>query len=325
MEVFKNPAGNKMHYLGGLVVLQITISVVLIAFSINVKRQMDYIIDTVPQAHQIIRVNAYPFSQDFANHLVQSATTTEYLPGVIHPSTSISDETGKYSFILTKSNFFEFLRIPIIHGRVFDSIPSTIKQVVVNKSFVKSRNIEENPIGFQFYTNLREHRIVGVCEDFTTLNAMKRVPPSVYIFEPDIRWGFYIRFQGSLENKIAEINELFEKYKGDGERTSLQTSTLADYYINLNPEVKRLRIMVEFFALISVFLSAMGLVRLVVVHGRAPPQRDCIAQSARRHYGKNTTIALQNLLYLVCYCHNNRLANRLLYQPTLVGRFCVSH
>ena len=54
MEVFKNPAGNKIHYLGSLVVLQMVISVALIAFSINVKRQMNYIVSIVPQANQVI-------------------------------------------------------------------------------------------------------------------------------------------------------------------------------------------------------------------------------------------------------------------------------
>ncbi|MCL1850524.1 MAG: hypothetical protein FWF70_03835 [Bacteroidetes bacterium] len=77
------------------------------------------------------------------------------------------------------------------------------------------------------------------------------------------RWNFNLRFRGSLEDKINEIKEIFEKYAVKGEYDDgvfmPKIYTMADYYINMNPEVKRLRIMVEFFAFISIFLSAIGL------------------------------------------------------------------
>ena len=270
MEVFKNPAGNKIHYLGSLVILQMIISVVLIAFSINIKKQMDYIVNTVPQAHQIITIkdDGWWMSLDFINHVKQSATTTEYLSGAIKPNSSYTDKEGnRYLFRETKPNYFDFLRIPIVLGKTFDSISTEIKQVVANKAFIKSKEIEDNPLGYEFtIDNYGTYRIVGVCEDFTTENVAISVPPTLYTFHPSVmyaRWCFNIRFQGSLEDKINEIKEIFEKYTEEDElgRGAFmpKISTMADYYINLNPEVKRLRIMVEFFAFISIFLSAMGL------------------------------------------------------------------
>jgi len=285
MEVFKNPAGNKIQYLGTLIVLQMLISVVLVAFSINVKKQMDYIVSIVPQAHQIICIEAdgWLLSQDFIDHVKQSATTTEYLSGRIKPNLQTIDEYGNtFLFRETRPNYFEFLRIPIVMGRAFDSIPTGIKQVVANKAFIKSKEIE-NPIGYEFSIdnsnrnmmvgggNLdtrnyeREYRIVGVCEDFTTLNAALSVPPTLYIFASEIYalWTINIRFSGSLEDKINEIKEIFEKYAEKGEFDDgvfmPKLYTMADYYTKLNPEVNRLRIMVTFFAFISIFLSAIGL------------------------------------------------------------------
>jgi ABC-type antimicrobial peptide transport system permease subunit len=273
MEVFKNPAGNKIHYLGSLVVLQMIISVVLIAFSINVKQQMDYIVSTVPQGNQIIclEYDDWWMSQDFIDHICQSATTTEFLPGHIKPNWSTWDAKGnRYLFRSTSPNYFDFLRIPIIMGRTFDSISTGIEQVVVNRAFIRSREIEENPLGYEFslgkFESALSFRIVGICEDFTTENFALNIPPTLYTFSPmDIyaKWNFNIRFSGSLEDKITEIKEIFNKYAEKGEYDGgvfmPKITTMADYYINLNPEVKRLRIMVEFFAFISIFLSAIGL------------------------------------------------------------------
>jgi ABC-type antimicrobial peptide transport system permease subunit len=297
MEVFKNPTGNKIHYFGSLVVLQIIISVVLITFSINVKRQMDKIASTVPNAHQVICIeqNGEIFTHEFRNRLLQSATTTEYLSGAIHPNSSWGAGNSAYLFRETMPNYFDFLRIPIIMGRTFDSIPTEIKQVVANKTFIKQREIEE-PLGYEFEIYRNKFRIVGVCEDFNTQNATSKIPATLYTFHDGYwKWQINIRFQGSLENKIAEIENLYALYNDkedydyeyddedeyedwgdydyDEDNDEIpdimalleapafmpKINTMADYYINLNPEVKRLRIMIEFFAFISIFLSALGL------------------------------------------------------------------
>ena len=288
MEVFKNPTGNKLRYLGSFVVLQFVISVILIAFSINVKREMDHIVSVVPQAHQIICIqyDGWLFNRDFVDHIKQSATTTEFLTGGITPNLRTFGKNGtSYLFRETQPNFFDFLRIPILMGRTFDSIPTEIKQVVANQAYIKANEIEE-PIGYEFIIddssnnmligggNLNpkifenRHRIVGVCEDFTTKNAELSIPPTLYILSGGDYSLFQIniRFKGSLEDKINEITEIFEKYakidedENDDEAVFMpKIYTMADYYTNLNPEVKRLRIMVEFFAFISIFLSAVGL------------------------------------------------------------------
>ena len=271
MDVFKNPTGNKLHYLGSFVVLQFIISVVLIAFSINVKREMDHILSVVPQAHQIVCIewNGSILNKDFTEHIKQSATTTEYLSSPLKPNLQAYDTDGNSCvFRETEPNYFDFLRIPIVMGRTFDSIPSEIKQVVVNRSFVTSRGIEENPLGYEFTITFDEklYRIVGVCEDFTTQNAELIIPPTLYVRGADYSiFQINIRYRGSLEDKINEIKEIFETYAEADEDDEYEEAfmpkiyTMADYYLNLNPEVNRLRIMVAFFAFISIFLSAIGL------------------------------------------------------------------
>jgi ABC-type antimicrobial peptide transport system permease subunit len=297
MEVFKNPTQNKALYLGSFVVLQLIISVVLIAFSINVKRQMEHIVKIVPQAHQIICIkqDGWRLSQGFVDYIKQSATTTEFLSGPIEPNMQVTDGKGNiFLFRETQPNYFNFLKIPILQGRTFDSIPTDIKQVVANQSYIKLKGIEE-PIGYEFTINNSSYnmmvenpsaneiyRIVGVCEDFTTQNATLIISPTLYILSGGdySRFQINIRFQGSLEDKINEIKEIFEKYAAVDDEEEYEEEeyeeyeednakyeeafmpkiyTMADYYINLNPEVKRLKIMVEFFAFISIFLSAIGL------------------------------------------------------------------
>jgi len=180
MIVFKNPTGNKIQYMRSLVVLQMIISVILIAFSMNVKRQMDYIVKTVPQAHQIICMESdgWWMSQDFIDHIKQSATTTEFLPGPLRPNLRTIDGKGNvYLSRETKPNYFDFLGIPIVMGNTFDSIPTDINQIVVNKSFIKTKEIEGNPLGYEFTAHGEKYRIVRVCEDFSAENATLIVPP----------------------------------------------------------------------------------------------------------------------------------------------------
>jgi ABC-type antimicrobial peptide transport system permease subunit len=272
MEIFKNPAGNKIQYLGSLTVSQMVISIILIAFGINVNQQMDYIANTIPQADHIICIqeDGTDLPPDFIAHIKNSATTTEYISGDIYPDHIVTNDKGEvYLINYAHPSYFNFFRIPIVMGRIYDSIPSEIVQVVVNKSYIKSREIEDNPIGYEFliWEDGKKHRIVGVCEDFTTDDAKSNVPPTLFRLDERTRseWIFNIRFQGSLEDKINEIKEVFKQYAEVDEDEEFEEAfmpkitTLADFYINLNPEVKRLRIMVEFFAFISIFLSAIGL------------------------------------------------------------------
>ena len=269
MEVFKNPTGNKIQYLGSLVILQMIISVCLIAFSINVKRQMDYIANTISEGHKILFFSSNyetPLSQDFIDYMKHSSSTTEYLIDEIYPDWIYTTNDGeRFIFTETEPNYFDFFRIPIVSGRVFDSIPSEIIQIVVNKEFIKQKEINGDPVGYQFSMgeDERKFRIVGVCENFCIGDATSNTPPIIYKYRRSpSKWGMSVRFSGSLEAEIKEVKEIYENFaKKDGyESAELDyIMTIADFYIKGNPEANRLRIMVTFFAGVSIFLSAMGL------------------------------------------------------------------
>ncbi len=268
--IFKNPRGGGVLAMQTLTIAQLVISIVLIAFSINATRQIGHITSAIEDANKIMYIELSDYddqnelNQGFIDAIKSSSTTLASTPnGELRPGASYA--VDNFSFMLhgnIEPNYFDFYRIPILSGRTFDSVKNeTMPNVVVNEAFVRKREIEGDPLGYEFvYSGERKYRIVGVCRDFAFDKATVEVSPMVFAMRDTKNrpWAYAVRFSGSEKAKRAEIEELYQKYTPQSGEP-LKIRTIEDYYKRINNESVRLKTIVEFFTLVSVFLTAFGL------------------------------------------------------------------
>lgn len=265
LEVFKNPKGRKLQAMQTLVIVQFVISVVLIAFSLNVGRQMDFVAQTIPGGNRMLQIESSydgSFDPKFINRLVADATTTDVLYGSLVAQSRIADGKGEmHHEAQTFPNYFDFLGIKLLSGRTLDSIPTEgASQIVANETFIKQNQIKGDPIGAEVESNGRKYHIVGVCQDVMMENYKIKIQPTIYLLNTSKygTWSMTIRYTGSTQDKIDQINRLYTEIVTDNTlRPTI--NTVQDFLIAQNPEIKRLQTMVWIFALISILLTAIGM------------------------------------------------------------------
>lgn len=269
LDVFKNPRGTKVHINQTLIIVQLIVSVVLITFSLNAGRQMEYVSNTIAESSQMLYIENRNYGNDTRNkalydRLRNSAFTTSIIPGTLKPGSSMSDHFGFTCLKLpVHPEYFSVLGIPIIEGRVFDDVKNNeINNIVVNEAFVKAMNIKGDPIGYEYRYYSDKNRIVGVCKDFPTSDVKSKVMPTMYFLPYSEGNGGYcnilLRYTGDRDKTIAEVNDIIKTTLPDVS-ANVKVQTIKDIYKDMNPEIKRLKIMVEFFVLVSIFLTVMGM------------------------------------------------------------------
>lgn len=267
LEMFKNPKSGKVVAVKTLVIVQFVISIVLIAFSINVARQMDFVVSTIKDADKIITITDDSYSGslpiEFTDRLKNDHATKEFLGGAYKPSSRNGLPDGKVYFQhYTYPNYFDFLNIKMLQGRVFDSVYNKDQSnIVVNETFLRVFEIEGDPIGQKFKYN-NKYTIIGVCEDVMHESAKNKIEPTMYNqinpeWRADGQWAFNIKMHGDVDQNINYIKELYKSLGKDP--STLKINTVEVLYKEQNNEATRLQTMIWIFAGISIFLTIIGL------------------------------------------------------------------
>ncbi|HKD86071.1 MAG TPA: ABC transporter permease [Terriglobales bacterium] len=181
---------------------------------------------------------------------------------------AVGDQPDEPVGIVT-ADFFRTLRIPIISGRAFlptdDSKAPAV--VVVNQAFARKYFPGENPIGKRIkpglgddITNEVPREIVGVVADVKRRGLTSQMPAQYYlpykqaiIFSPPIiirTAGDPLTMVGPLRDQLAQVDSNIPLYR---------VSTVDDY-ISLSAAQPRFQtVLLTFFAVIALLLSAVGL------------------------------------------------------------------
>lgn len=264
LEMFKNPRSGKVVAVKTLVIVQFVISIVLIAFSITVARQMDFVVSTINDADKIIYVyddsNDGTLPKEFVERVKNDHATEGVIGGSYKPNSRNGMPGGKVLMMLfTYPNYFDLFDIKVLQGRVFDSnYVQGVNNVVVNETFLRVFEIEGDPIGQKF----EKSTIVGVCEDVMYENAENKIEPVAYRLTPpqfsaNGFWAISIKMKGEASQNIERIKNLYKEAGKDP--ALLKISTVEGLYKEENNEATRLQTMIWIFAGISIFLTVVGL------------------------------------------------------------------
>lgn len=269
-----------------LVVTQFTISVILIAGTLVIYRQMNYIQSMDPGYN---RSEVFSFSfpwwsiphVDFNKSDQLMATVKTQLQAESATSNVATGGDNLVNFDSSSSGSFDWpgrdkdfkpafaplsvdpdlarlLELKIKQGRWFNNSPADRHNVLLNETALNMIALRGNPIGQRFIHQGDTGVIIGVVKDFHFRSLHDKIGPM--ILTENNPSGFYIKAaKGNAAAAIAAATKVWKQYFPD---TPFDYTFLDDAYHNLYQAEQQQSLLITVFALIAVFISALGLLGL---------------------------------------------------------------
>ena len=258
-----------------LVVFQFIISISVIAGTLIIKNQIDYILKKdlgFNKENVIVLSNSIElgektgvFKDELKNNtdIVNASSTYSYPAKYIHvgnlrvkgaPTTenvSIFNTGGDCDFIKT-------MGMEIVKGRDFiRGMASDTSAVLLNESAVKAFGLSK-PVGTQLEAFRRTVNVIGVIKDFHYRTLHYEIAPFILFPVRDgIGRHFVIRFRSeNLNNTIAEIKKAWDKFTNNAPfQYSFLDKNIEERYI----AEKRTAAVSSIFSTLAVLIGCLGL------------------------------------------------------------------
>jgi len=260
-----------------LVIVQFTISIVLIIGTIIIYQQLDYMKnkDLGFDKENLIYLKTEDFSGKYdaiKNELLQHPEIT----GVSASGDmvlTIGDNTGanwegkeknaKYisfpSLFITE-DFLQTFRLQLAEGRFFSKqFPADkTNAFVLNEAAVKAMRIKD-PIGKKFNAWGKEGTIIGVVKDFNFRSLHSEVEPLILSL-----YGFrhlYVRMNSNDIGKTIEtVKQIYHKHYPEHE---FEVHFFDEEIDNLYQSERRMGSIFAYFSILAIFIACLGLFGLV--------------------------------------------------------------
>lgn len=268
---------NDVFFRKALVVTQFTLSVILIAGTFVISRQLQYI-----RSKQLGYDKEHVFTfnmRDMGGHY--DAIKTELLkqPGVLAVTRSnnetivnLTNQTGNNDFDGKGSNetfmvypasvdedFITFFKMKMAAGANFTGVPGDSLHVILNETAIRKSGIKD-PIGKRFRLWNKQATIVGVVRDFHFASMKKAIEPMVFYYDPQSNQRAYIKTTGQDAAKaIAATEAVWKKYST---RFPFDYTFLDDSFNKLYQSEQRTGTLFNIFAGIAILISCLGLLGL---------------------------------------------------------------
>ncbi|MCR9253539.1 MAG: ABC transporter permease [bacterium] len=254
-----------------LVVVQFSISVILIIGTLVVYRQLEFIqgVDLGYNKENLM----YTFvlndkAEAFADELrkqrgIQNVGGSNSHPAYIMRSTSGIDWPGKnpeemilIHYMGVDENYLKTFEMELLEGRHFNSSDSGV--VILNEKALEVMNLDD-PIGQSIQAGM-PLRIVGVVKDFNFKSVHNDIEPLV-IFKFNDPNRLYIKYDPvdrdlAVENLTNTWNEFFPG-------RSLEYNFLDQDFTELYQTEQRTSRLATYFAVLAILISSLGLFGLV--------------------------------------------------------------
>jgi putative ABC transport system permease protein len=266
----------------GLVTLQFTISVILIAGTIVIYKQMQFIQKTNPGYNKSqVLITHVPPNIDFKNKveitegikqdlLAQSSIqdvslANQSIVNIGSYSTGSADWIGrdstfnpKIAQLSTDAGFANTMQLKMKEGRWFEQGNESDKNnVVLNEEAIKELKIPQPYIGKHFVWKGKTGQIIGIVKDFKFHSLHDKTGPLVAFQNPDWYNTFMIRIApNSASQSIIALNKVWKKFLP---ASPLEYNFLDDTFDELYKSDKQASTLVFAFALIAIAISCLGL------------------------------------------------------------------
>ncbi|WP_421764597.1 ABC transporter permease [Ekhidna sp.] len=309
---------NPFQMKNALVMLQFAVSIGLIASTIIMTRQINYLRnkDTGYSTKNVMMIKMLP--EDLSRYYELYKEQMTQNPSVINVSRSDrpvgepwpwsviqrADQGPEMSkrvfFNLADYGYFETMDIPLIEGRDLsrEYVNDPSHSIIVNQKAAEYLGLED-PVGKKVYFFGSEHprTIVGVAKDFNYTSLHEEIGPAVMIL-PFIDLEYmYVRFAAGELNRHIDILE--DTWNEISESAPMEWRFLDDKLEQLYRSEEKLSAMIQFFAVLAVLLACLGLYGIItfMVNNRIKEVgvRKVLGASVQSIY----TLFIQKYLYQV--------------------------
>jgi len=266
----------------GLVVVQFTISVMLIASTIVIYRQMKFVQETNP-GYNREQVLSFPIpacvenekkellmqtikQELLANGSIQSITmTNQSVVNIGSVSTGSADWQGhdsafnpKIAQLSADADFQKTMQLQMKEGRWFAQGAIADKNnVVLNETAVKDLKIPAPVIGQRFTFKGRTGQIIGIVKDFHYKSMHDKTGPLIAFNDPQWYRFYMVRTsQGNASKAIQDVQTAWKKFLPG---SPLEYNFLDDAFNDLYKEDQKASFLIFVFAIIAIMISALGL------------------------------------------------------------------
>ncbi len=263
-----------------LIILQFAIATAMIAGSIIVKLQLDFIhnrnLGFDKKNLLVIRATDTTFKKQIdvfkqqlsADPNVLGVSTSNTLPGlgnymdVFTVEGSHGLEQSLISLMFVGEDFLNVLGMDVIQGRDFykSNISDRREAAIINKSAAKKLGWENNALGKRIYRRgyARDNfKVIGVVDDLVFASLYEKIGPIVFFLEESPEHLLSIRIKNkNTDATIERIRTTWTRLNpNEPFKYDFLEDRLNDLYIN---EFKLYKVIVS-FAMLALFISLLGL------------------------------------------------------------------
>ena len=264
----------------GLVVIQFTFSVILIAGTIIMHRQLNYTQLLNPGYD---RTQVFEFSMGWRhgdkalamkhdllaqNSIAGVTTANESIVNAVSYNSGSIDWDGRdstyrptvYKFS-PDHDFARVMGIQLGQGRWFDpNRPDDRHNFILNETAANEFNIRKPVIGQRLMYQGDTGIIIGIAKDFHFASLHEKIRPFVFRHPTDAATNFYIKTQpGKTPAALAESRAIWSRYVTDA---PFDYNFLDDEFNNLYKADTKTSTVMLLFSLVAIIISCLGLVGL---------------------------------------------------------------
>ncbi len=276
---------NKLFIKGGnlrkaLVVLQFTVSIILILGALTIKKQINYIQNKnigINRSHILsfqMYQQMYRNQDAFLNEVRQISGIKNFsrlhcspievqntILGLTINHEEKESEKSAFSVVVTDHNFREMFTPRLVAGEDFiDFGDRDTTTYIVNEAMVQAFGWE-NPIGMHLQTWGTSGTIVGVVENFNFRSIHHEITPLVLVNRPEETQFMYVETEpGEDAAVLAGLEKVHKKF---APAFPFEYNFLDEQYAQLYANEKHTGMLAGWFAIIAILLSCLGLLGLI--------------------------------------------------------------
>ena len=284
VNVLKGKAFQKIHGLSFrrvLVVVQFSLALLLIVSAMVVRKQIFYIQNThlglakdnLLAIHQDEKVTAKytVLKQTLEAHDAVSGVTvagpnphrmSASTSGVKWPKKRPDQENIEFAILWSAHNFPEVFDVPLASGRFYreSEYPDSI-HIVLNEKAVEIMELGEDPIGQTIDWWGTPKQVIGVLKNFHNQSLYNEIQPAGFLLDPLDAGNLFVKSEpGQLQATISLVESTFEEVLPD---VPLHYDFVDEYYnARYSAEILTGKL-ADYFAVISIFISCLGLLGLI--------------------------------------------------------------
>jgi len=257
-----------------LVVTQFAVSVILIASTFVISKQLAYI-RSKELGYERTHVFGFFMRDDMSQHYDAVKADLLSKPGVTEVTRASSNiinvgaqtgdnewdgkEKGETMFVRPVSvdkDFVSFFKMKLLQGGNFRGSATDSLYFILNETAVKRIRLKD-PIGKRFRLWNQKGTIIGVVKDFHLASMRQKIEPAIFYYNPRQMWAIYVKTTGKDAGQaVAAAERSWKQYNPD---YPFVYTFLDDSFDNLYKSEQKTGVLFNVFASIAILISCLGL------------------------------------------------------------------